>query len=165
MRLPFAFVTSIALASSGCFGVAHHLVHAGTAVGLAVEAVAVGAGVVAAAARPLPPPTTVVVQPQVIVQPTAVIAQPAPAPALAPAPSPAPDSGYATWIPSSGKCTSRREFHVRCVRGAGGQSCFFETDDGEAFDCADAECNKAPDAINAWCQSTGGAPNAPAPAQ
>ncbi len=84
-----------------------------------------------------------VVQPQVTVVAPAVEA-------------PAPDGAqYATWIPSHGKCASGREFHVRCVRGAAGQACFYETDDGESFDCADAECARTPDAINGWCQSTG----------
>src|SRR5256885_11471524 len=152
MRVHKAFVISIALLG-GCGHIAHH---AFRGIGFAVETVAaVGlttASVIAEAARP----RTVVVQapPTVVVQAAPVMMQPV----VAPVPT-APPTGpaeYATWIPSRGHCTSGREFHVRCVRNPGGQACFYESEDGEAFDCADSSCGRVPDGLNAWCESTGG---------
>jgi hypothetical protein len=46
-----------------------------------------------------------------------------------------------------------REYHVRCVRSAGGDACFFETDDGGAFDCTDGTCAAPPAELTNWCAS------------
>jgi hypothetical protein len=130
MRTPLGFVIAIALGGCGT------IQRVGTDVGMAVQTLTLGL-VTAGAATVARPPTTVVVQPQVTIETP-----------------PAGSTQYSTWVPRQGRCNSGREFHLRCVRGPGGQDCFFESDDGESFDCVDPECAKVPDGVNAWCAST-----------
>jgi len=132
------------LAACGCGALANHLTHVGTAVGLGLTnaTVAVFGGPIGGS--------------------PVVSAQPASAPvasgeaevaitteAAAPAPIAAP-STYQTWIVSRTACANAREYHVRCVRTQS-QACFFETDDGFAYDCADAGCKAVPPDLAAWC--------------
>jgi hypothetical protein len=48
-------------------------------------------------------------------------------------------------------CPSLRQFRVVCVTAAAGRSCFYETDDGQVFDCRDERCVEIPRGIDEWC--------------
>ncbi len=63
---------------------------------------------------------------------------------------------YQTWIAARQPC-GVREYHVRCVRSQAGETCFFETDDGAAYDCGGAVCAAAPGDLSAWCAAAAAA--------
>jgi hypothetical protein len=77
-----------------------------------------------------------------------------------PADTPPVDSGPEVPPPSSirsirtgptARCANGHTFRARCVRARGGEVCFFETDDGSAFDCETLKCRTVPDELLAWC--------------
>ncbi|HZS39182.1 MAG TPA: hypothetical protein VFF06_20265 [Polyangia bacterium] len=132
----------VLLAACGCASLANHLTHVGTAVGLGLTAATVavfggpigGSPVVSASVAPAP-----VAGGEAEVTIVSDTAAP-----------PAPAQAYQTWIVARTACANAREYHVRCVRTQQ-QACFFETDDGFAYDCADAECKTVPPELGAWC--------------
>jgi hypothetical protein len=126
-------------AACGCASLADHLTRAGTAVGLGLTAatVAMFGGPIGG--------SPIVSAPQAGGEAEVTITTETSAPA-----APAPTSTYQTWIAARTACANAREYHVRCVR-AQGQACFFETDDGFAYDCADADCKSIPPELAAWC--------------
>jgi hypothetical protein len=55
------------------------------------------------------------------------------------------------WTAAEYRCSSGRQFHLRCVDASTGKLCFFETDDGKSFDCVDDGCRATPAGVDAWC--------------
>jgi hypothetical protein len=48
-------------------------------------------------------------------------------------------------------CRDGRSFHRRCVTSVGGTVCFWETDEGDLFDCPDDKCSTIPRELADWC--------------
>jgi hypothetical protein len=132
---------ALLFAATGCAHLADHLTHVGTAVGLGLTSATIavmghpigGSPIVSSAPAPAP-----------------VVVEGAPVTAEVTVAAEAPV--YQTWIVARAACANGREYHVRCVRSQG-QACFYESDDGVAWDCVDAECKSAPPEVAAWCAS------------
>jgi hypothetical protein len=63
-----------------------------------------------------------------------------------------PPSGIRdTWRGPALACKQGRTFHLRCVTASSGRSCFWETDEGQPFDCPDEKCQTIPADLAAWC--------------
>src|SRR5262245_29766654 len=50
---------------------------------------------------------------------------------------PPPSGIRGTWRGPALACKSGRSFHLRCVTATSGRTCFWETDEGQPFDCPD----------------------------
>jgi hypothetical protein len=48
-------------------------------------------------------------------------------------------------------CRNGHSFHRSCVTSVGGTACFWETDDGNLFDCPDDKCSTIPGKLADWC--------------